>query len=370
MNYTLKSDDLERRAREALVDLFTRFPALHIDERQWVERTTGFPSDPGFDLTQLVTTKSGEIWALRAEIKSAGHPSQVRHAVLSLKRRANRSSDPNHPVYPLLIAPFLSVDAVRICVEEEVGCLDLSGNCHLEFDGVLLHIEGKPNQFKETRGLKTLYSPKATRVLRVLMQGPLREHLVDALAKKAGVSLGLVSKVRKHLLEEEFATVGEKGIRLTQPENLLKNWIQADRLEKRVELREYSLLESDHGQVAKVLHRFLGETKHAFTQWTAAHLRQPHVPPQVTSVYVEAFPDEPKLKEALKARRVDKGGRLRLFVPKDDGVFHGSQEIAGIPLVSDIQIYLDLSDAGNELRAGEAAEELRRRDDFAGGWRR
>ena len=86
----------------------------------------------------------------------------------------------------------------------------------------------------------------------------------------------------------------------------------------------------------------------------------------MTTVYVEAFPDEALLSEALLARRVDNGGRLRLVVPRDEGVLNPLQTAHGLPLVSDVQLYLDLLRAG--LRGDEAAAELRRWPDFAGGW--
>jgi hypothetical protein len=60
------------------------------------------------------------------------------------------------------------------------------------------------------------------------------------------------------------------------------------------------------------------------------------------------------------------GGRLRLVLPKDEGVLHPRQTVQGFQLVSDVQIYLDLQQAG--LRADERAEELKRWPDFAGGW--
>ena len=64
------------------------------------------------------------------------------------------------------------------------------------------------------------------------------------------------------------------------------------------------------------------------------------------------------------ARRVEEGGRLRLVVPKDEGVFNPAQIVNGLPLASDVQIYLDLVNAG--LRGDEAANELRRWPDFSG----
>ena len=53
--------------------------------------------------------------------------------------------------------------------------------------------------------------------------------------------------------------------------------------------------------------------------------------------------------------------------PKDEGVFDHVRTIQDLPVVSDVQLYLDLLRAG--LRGDEAAEELRKADDFSGGWK-
>jgi hypothetical protein len=74
----------------------------------------------------------------------------------------------------------------------------------------------------------------------------------------------------------------------------------------------------------------------------------------------------PTCAKSWGARQVEEGGRLRLVVPKDEGVFNPAQIVNGFPLVSDVQIYLDLVNAG--LRGDEAANELRRWPDFSGGW--
>ena len=81
---------------------------------------------------------------------------------------------------------------------------------------------------------------------------------------------------------------------------------------------------------------------------------------------MDSFPDDEVLKKHLLARPVSSGGKLRLVIPKDEGVFRPLQTINGLPLVSDVQIYLDVLRAG--LRGDEAAAELRRWPDFAGGW--
>ncbi len=104
-----------------------------------------------------------------------------------------------------------------------------------------------------------------------------------------------------------------------------------------------------------------------FTQWIAGWLRNPYTTPLVVTAYVKKFPEETLIKEKLLGRPVSGGGgRLRLALPKDEGVLHPAQTVRGFRLVSDVQIYLDLQGAG--LRADEQAEELKRWPDFAGGW--
>jgi hypothetical protein len=201
----------------------------------------------------------------------------------------------------------------------------------------------------------------------LLLQGPLVGHKVQELAGKAGVSLGLVSKVRAKLLEERLAEETPDGIRITKPDAVLDDWAAADRWEERTSVRDYSLLVSDPAEIASKVHGLLGAKRHSFTQWFGAFLRRPYTLPVVTTVYVSEFPDDEELKENLQARRVDGGGRLRLVRPKDEGVFDHVRPIQDLPVVSDVQLYLDLLRAG--LRGDEAAEELRKADDFSGGWK-
>jgi len=65
------------------------------------------------------------------------------------------------------------------------------------------------------------------------------------------------------------------------------------------------------------------------------------------------------------AREVERNGNLQLVLPTDPGVFLVLQEVGGLPLVCDAQIWLDLQGAGN--RAEEQAQALWDWEEF-GGW--
>jgi hypothetical protein len=58
---------------------------------------------------------------------------------------------------------------------------------------------------------------------------------------------------------------------------------------------------------------------------------------------------------------------LRIVKPKDEGVFQCLQEIRGRKVVCDLQLYLDVIHAG--MRGDEAAHELRKSENFSGGWK-
>ena len=344
-------------------------------EHQWVGRESGPPSDRSYHLSFNLRVEKGnppargKVWQLRAIIKSVVHPREARQAIWNLKRNPPQD-ERGVPIYPLLIAPYISDSVAGICQQEGIGWLDLGGNCDLEFGGLWFHVETPKRVHQERRILKSLFTPKASRVLRVLMLGPLRGHKTEDLAESAGVSLALVSKVRKHLIDQALAKAGDDGLRLTEPGALLADWLAADDFEKRVESRDYSLLDYDATEVAGLLGEKLDSLSisHAFTQWFAGWLRAPYTLPAMVSVYVEDFPDDAFLRSELGARRVSRHeGRLRLLKSSDHrGVTIGQQEVKGFKLVSDVQIYMDLAKAG--LRGDEQADELRNRDDFAGGW--
>ncbi len=65
---------------------------------------------------------------------------------------------------------------------------------------------------------------------------------------------------------------------------------------------------------------------------------------QQSAYYIESTPANAVdgLSRELNAKRVDVGGNLILAVPSDPYVFYQRQTIGGIPIVSPLQLYLDL----------------------------
>jgi hypothetical protein len=271
--------------------------------------------------------------------------------------------------YGIVLAPYISQESARICEEAGLGYADLAGNARISFDNVYIETSSADNPFRERKEVKSLFAPRACRVLRLLLQGPLRSWKTVELAKEANVSVGWVSAVRRQLIVREWAISDShsRGFRVSNPNALLDAWAAIDDWKARTEVREYSLLLSDATEIAKSLRGFFSNRRHAFTNWFAGWLRHPYTVPQIVTAYVDDFPDQRTIEEHLFARRVQEGGRLWLAKPSDPGVFLRSQSVQEFTLASDVQIYLDLLTAG--ARGDEQANELRKWPDFAGGWK-
>jgi hypothetical protein len=358
---TLKERDLEAQIEALLRGLLGRVPCLNVKSfRHEVAETFGTQLD------WTVEVQVGDrLWLLAVEAKRNGQPREVRNGLLHLQRFLNQDHD--RPRYGIMVAPFLSPESARICEEGGIGYADLAGNARLSFDQVFIETRVADNPFREKREARSLFAPRATRVLRVLLQGPLRPWKVTPLAESARVSLGWVSAVRQQLLAREWAAEVPGGLLVKKPDAVLDSWARADDLGKRTRAQEYSVLQPDPEELARKLKDVLGDEPPVFTQWFAGALRHPYTTPVIVAAYVRQFPDDAFIKEKLLARRVSTGaGGLRLIVPKDEGVFNPSQTVQGFELVSDVQIYLDLQQAG--LRGEEQAKELREWPDFSGGW--
>lgn len=360
----VKERDFEAQFEQLLRGLLGRVPFLKLVSFKKEVRVSPKSHDRADQLAKV--TVGGRKWTLVVEEKRVGQPREVRTAVLHLEHHLRLLSE-DVPHYGVLLAPFISEESAKICAEAGIGYADLAGNARLSFDQVFIETRSPENPFREKREIRSLFAPRATRVLRVLLQGPLRPWKVVELAESARVSLGWVSAVRQQLLAREWAAEEPGGLRVTKPAAALEAWGRADDWEKRTLTHEYSVLLNEPLELAEKLKGVLADEPALFTQWFAGWLRHPYTTPVVVTAYVREFPDESLIKDKLLGRRVtDGGGRLRLVLPKDEGVLHPSQTVQGFQLVSDVQIYLDLQRAG--LRAEEQAEELRRWPDFAGGW--
>ena len=339
----MREQQLEKQVKERLQRLFEKVPFVRL--KRW-KRAARTPEGQRVDLSAEVLAK-GEAWRLLVEVKSSGEPRYVRSAVQQLR---SLLSDRRRS-YGIVSAPYISADAGKICRDEGMGYLDLAGNCGLIFANLFIERQGIPKPPQERRPLRSLYAPKAGRLLRVLLEEPKRPSTLQALAEKAGVSLGLAFKVKQRLLDFEFVAEGNEGLVLAKPEELLRQWGANYSFTKNAAFECYSQGEPAQLEAALAGYCRKAGTRYAFTLFSGAARVAPYARYLKGAAYVTGDPSE--IAKKLEWKSVSSGANFTLLRPYDDGVFYEAREIGGDSVVSDVQLYLDL--VGSKARGEEAA---------------
>jgi len=328
----LSIDLLEKRAIEALNVCLNRVPFLKIEGIRRDAFSEGVPQ-----ILRVEIAHPGSVKYLMIEVMGNGQPRLARQAVNQLLRHRDQCQD----VYGVFVAPYISAKSAEICSREEIGYLDFAGNCRLCFDQIYIEQEGKPNVFTKKRDLRSLYSPRAERILRVLSNNSKKVWKTQELAKEAQVSLGQVSNVKKLLLDREWIQIEKNGFFLSTPESLLKEWAENYSFEKNRITDYYSL--KDVAEIETELAALCNrkDLLYAFTCFSGAARLAPTVRYQKVFAYIEETKED--VTWQLGLRKVTSGANLSLLSPYDQGIFSGSYETHGVRIASPVQIYLDLS---------------------------
>jgi len=265
----------------------------------------------------------------------------------------------------IFCAPDISEYSAREYRAASLNHADFNGRFFLQHDSILIDRSPILSEYRNPPQRASGFSSKATRVIRVLLNSSSASWTQRELAQATGCTAGYVSRILRTLVEQGL--VEKKGhggpgspIDYLVPEmhTLLSDWQREDYLKKRVTAYRFACEESDHDQLVRMIHESLSDSQHAFTQWTAAWIRNPYRSPPCVSVYVQ----QETLHWFKPGRPVESGGNLQLFIPEDEGVFHCLQRCDGSPLVSDAQIYLDLVD--RRMGDPDAAEAFRNWEGF------
>ena len=335
----------------SLLELLAQVPAIRgvepVLSRAW--DASGIDALVGLQLEE-------RLQPLACTVLPNGQPRHVRLALWELTHAIRRVCP---DAIPLLIAPFLSPASQALCKEHQVAFLDQQGNARLVFDGVFIErvTAGKPASVR--RDLKSLFTPKAAQVLRLLLRDPWRPWRVTELAGKAEVSLGQVSNIRRGLLDREWATVTEEGLALKDPDALLDAWSEAYAGLGGKKNSYYTTL---HGKGLEdaFLELFRDQRDRPgvlLASFTAAKWLAPYG--RIATHNLISQPAELEhLHQVLALQPAVSGANVVVTMPAHEGVFLDAVHPSpGIVCTSPVQTFLDLSAAGE--RGKEAAEHLR-----------
>jgi hypothetical protein len=270
------------------------------------------------------------------EVRTSGQPRPAREAVNQLIQY--RPFFPGS--YGVFMAPYISPEAAEILKKEGIGYIDFSGNCLLSFEQIYIEQGGRPNLFMKRRDLRSLYSPRAERVLRVLLSNPKRVWKLKDLAAEARVSLGQSSNVKKLLRDREWVRIEPGGLVLSEPDRLLGEWVG------NYSFRRNRVSDFYSGQGIPEVEIQLAEScrkkglAYALTSFSGAARLAPAVGYERAMAYVEETDEDPA--SLFNLKQVRSGANVSLLTPYDDGVFYNISEVDGLRIVSPIQIYLDL----------------------------
>jgi hypothetical protein len=308
----------------------------------------------GLDLlAEAIIDKNKKIRLLFA-IKPEGQPRYARMAAIELKTQINQNKDS----YGIFVAPYISNESKIICRDNNIGFMDLAGNYLFSFKNVYLNREGQINPSPNNRPVKSIFTPKSSRILRVLLCNPKNEWYVQDLAKEAKVSIGQTSNIKKQLLDMEYLEeklVGKKiKLVLKKPELLLQEWSENYKYSQNKSRNYYTLHDLAKSENDIIEYFTKNKDNYAFTLTSGASRITPHL--RYKRIYFYYQGDIDQMVKELGWKEVDTGPNITIMDPYDSGIFYQLQDINHAKIVSNVQLYLDLLKL--ESRGKEAAQYL------------
>lgn len=233
----------------------------------------------------------------------------------------------------------ITLSLLEACKADNLALFDLQGNAYVKVPG--LYIERiRPRQKLATEATSgTVFTAKASRVVRVLLKHYRSFQRQSNLVKSTGLSPGYVSTLCKRLVAHGYLADNFGELRLIDPDQLLDDWLAHYRIDRHHRMR-YAISARTYEEGLQKLHDVLqgAQIQFAWTGWSGGQIRAPFSIPSVYNAYVSAPPgDRPGLFPAGQGE-----GNVSLYIPQDEGVFQCTTDTAYGPVVSDEQLYLDL----------------------------
>ncbi|HYE32474.1 MAG TPA: MarR family transcriptional regulator [Methylomirabilota bacterium] len=310
---------------------------------------------PENERVDVVAQVGAHVFAV--ECKSKVEAATIRQAALQAR---NYAATMKGKLIPLVAVPYMGEVGRAICEEAGVCWIDLSGNAHIaDPPRLLIHVEGKPNLFKQAGRPRSVFAPKSARIARVMLVEPDRAFSQSELATASGLDKGFTSKIVRQLEEDGLVAREADGrVRIRSAAEMLEDWRAVYDFSKHRILRGHVAARSGEETLRRLDELLLASGKeHAATGLAAAWLLNGFAGFRLATFYVEELP-EPEALGRGGFRAEERGSNAWLVVPNDAGVFYSGTERQGMRCVHPVQAYLDLK--GHPERAKEATEELRK----------
>ncbi len=249
----------------------------------------------------------------------------------------------------LVVAQESTKEARRILADHRIGVADGHGNAHVEFPGVLIHVEtGRDGGRRPTPAGQPRLAGKAGVGAQALLLHPDRRWGVNDLAREAGISVGLAHRVLSRLEAERVLAAKGRGPRrartVADPRALLDLWAEEAEDRRVVRTLVYVLARNPR----ELLDRLSGGLeehgiRYAVTGAAAASLLAPFVTAvPLTELWLGAAVPPEEAAVAAGGEIVESGNNVVLLQAADDTPLAYARKVDGAWVANDFRIYRDL----------------------------
>lgn len=225
--------------------------------------------------------------------------------------------------------------------EKNIHFYSLNGACRIILSGVITYIvkiqTGSQRQSRNNGG--TPFVGKGAMLPRLFFNQPQRIWTLGELANAAVMTKPYASIILHRMMDNGYVRQEDDGYLMVNPEKMLDDWLAVYRFNRYVRRQmfaaSFETLKCGLHIVAESLN---GQNVHfGFMGSSGAYLRAPYMETRTVMAYVEQIPGNlPGLFP------VESDGNVILYIPQNVGFFFGENEVDGLPVVSDVQLYLDL----------------------------
>ena len=214
---------------------------------------------------------------------------------------------------------------------------------------------------KKTK-MKNIFADKATLIARRMLHNPDKKWVVRDFTGPQGVSLGMAQEVLETMAQLGYVERIKKGPHsyaiLTNRESLIEDWVK----EYSFDLNEIDTYYTSDKDILKKMRAYLICDGYAFTLHTGANLITSYVKTEHIYLYLDRERWNKgilKIREGLELKELVRGGNIHIIRPfYKNSIFFNLQRIKGYPVVSNLQLYLDLYNF--QPRGRDHAEHLKK----------
>ncbi len=227
------------------------------------------------------------------------------------------------------------------CPEKHIHFYSLNGACRITLPSIITYIvkiqTGSQTQSRNSGG--SPFVGKGAMLPRLFFEQPQRIWTQGDLAVAAGMTKAYVSIILHRMMDNEYIRQEDNGYQLVNPEKMLDDWVAVYRFNRYVRRQMFAASFETQRQGISLVAKSLKEQniRFGFMGTSGAYLRAPYMESKTVMAYAEHIPDElPSLFP------VESDGNVVLYIPQNAGFLYGGNDVDGLPVVSDMQLYLDL----------------------------